>query len=155
MALAEVLAQILDGDADFGGVCQRGGVHGPDVCLLSVVLEDVHQFAAFQAVAYVPIGAQQDASSINRPLVDDFAVVGRQGAGHFDAFFAFRSLQAPRAEGVVAFFDDQAFMAREFGQGARFSVALQVVGAGAQDAGVGGQQFCCLLYTSPSPRDYA
>ena len=131
MAFAEVLAQKLDGDADFGGVGEGGGVDGPDVGLLSVVLEDVHQFAAFEALAHVPVGAQQDASPIYRPLVDDFAVVGGQGAGDFDAFFAFRALQAPQAERVVALFDHQAFVACQFGQGARFAVALHVLGAGA------------------------
>lgn len=101
--------------------------------------QHLDQPALAGAGAGVPFRAEQDAKAGDGPVEGDLAVVGADGAAHFDGFVAAAVAQVPGAVGGVAFADDDAAVGLQLARGFRGAVAFQVGRRGVEAAPVAAQ----------------
>ena len=80
-----------------------------------------------------------DAVALQRPQLDDFAVVRRQMRTQFDSVFFVAVFQLPRTQRIVGFLDEQALVVVQIIQARGRTFALYVSGRGAQNADARGQ----------------
>src|SRR6218665_1800602 len=107
------------------GILMPLGINGMDVRIGRVALrQDLYKPSALQIPLDVPLGAHQNAVTVQCPIHSYFAVVGRQDASGFDELGGTESTtatcQAPRPIGFIPLANTEAVMpcqvARNFGQ---------------------------------------
>ena len=105
-----------------------------------ILRQHLDQAAALQVARDVPLGAHQDAVTVERPGDGDAAVVGGQAAAHLhrlgDGMAAAAAAQAPDAVGLLALADADAVVPRQVARHLGRAATRQVVGRGAEEAPV-------------------